>query len=144
MSNKVGKYFTLDELTVTTTGLNNIPMQSEKENLVKLVDNILDPLRELYGKPIHINSGYRSPLVNKKVGGAATSQHVQGQAVDITGGSKEENLKLFNLIVKNFKFDQIIFEKGDSKGPDWVHVSFSSTKNRGEKLKFNGKSYIKI
>lgn len=144
MSNKIGKYFTLDELTVTTTGLNNIPMQSEKENLVKLVDNILDPLRELYGKPIHINSGYRSPLVNKKIGGAATSQHVRGQAVDITGGSKEENLKLFNLIVKNFKFDQIIFEKGDSKGPDWVHVSFSSTKNRGEKLKFNGKSYIKI
>lgn len=140
MSNKIGKYFTLDELTVTTTGLNNIPMSSEKENLVKLVENILDPLRELYGKPIHINSGYRSPLVNKKVGGAATSQHVQGQAVDITGGSKEENEKLFNLIVKNFKFDQIINEKDFT----WVHVSYSSTKNRGEKLKFDGKSYVKM
>ena len=92
------KYFTIKELIETSTGLLNVPMQPEKNNLIELVDNVLDPLREMYGGPIRVNSGYRSPIVNKKVGGAATSQHVKGEAADITGGSKVENEKLFNLI----------------------------------------------
>lgn len=137
---KIGKYFTLDELTVTSVNEKNIPMALEKKNLVLLVDNILDPLRELYGKPIYINSGYRSPIVNRKVKGSKSSQHVNGQAADITGGSSLENEKLFNLIVDNFEFDQIINEKDFS----WVHVSFSDKKNRREKLKFDGKRYTKI
>lgn len=139
MSNKIGKYFTYSELTNTNTGLENRPFTSELNNLLHLVQNILDPLRDLYGKPIHINSAYRSPIVNSKVGGASTSQHVKGEAADITGGSKEENEKLFNLIDKHFKFDQLINEKDYT----WIHVSFS-TKNRNEKLKFDGKKYIVI
>lgn len=139
MSEKIGRYFTYSELTNTNTGLENRPFTSELNNLLHLVQNILDPLRDLYGKQIHINSAYRSPLVNKKVGGAATSQHVKGEAADITGGSKEENEILFNLIDKHFKFDQLINEKDFT----WVHVSFS-TKNRNEKLKFDGKKYIVI
>lgn len=134
------KHFSIEELSVTSVKLNNTPMASEKENLVLLVDNILDPLRELYGKPIHINSGYRSPLVNRKVGGAATSQHVKGQAVDITAGSKELNEILFNLIVDNFEFDQIISELDYQ----WVHVSYHQDKNRNQKLKFDGKHYDNI
>ena len=137
---KLGKYFSLSELTVTSTGLNNLPMKPEKDNLVLLVKNILDPLRELYGNQIHINSGYRSPIVNREIKGSINSQHVFGQAADITGGSPEENEKLFNLIVSNFKFDQIINEKNF----EWVHVSYSNVKNRNEKLKFTGKGYIKI
>ena len=115
-------------------------MKPELNNLVLLVNNILDPLRELYGKQIHVNSGYRSPIVNRKIGGAINSQHIFGQAADITGDSPEENEKLFNLIVNNFKFDQIINEENFT----WVHVSYSKEKNRNEKLKFNGKSYVKI
>jgi uncharacterized protein YcbK (DUF882 family) len=64
-----------------------------------LIDRILDPLREKYGKPIIVNSGYRCPKLNKCVGGVSTSQHVKGQAADITGKSAIENKKLFNLII---------------------------------------------
>ena len=134
------KHFTIKELIETSTGLLNVPMQPEKNNLIELVDNVLDPLREIYGRPIHINSGYRSPIVNRRVGGAATSQHVKGEAADITGGSKVENEKLFNLISENFKFDQLINEKDFS----WIHVSYSSDRNRGQRLKFNGKKYTAI
>ena len=94
---KLGKYFTLDELTVTNTGLVNSPSKMEINKLKMLVENVLDPLRTLYGKPIKVNSGYRSPLVNKTIGGVATSEHVKGQAADITGGSKEENKKSKSL-----------------------------------------------
>ena len=108
------KYFTVNELIKTSTGLLNIPQKEERENLIYLIDNILDPLRELYGKPIIVNSGYRNKIVNKKVGGSPTSQHMRGEAVDITGGSSVENEKIFNLISKNFEFDQLINEKNFS------------------------------
>lgn len=134
------KHFSVNELIETSTGLLNVPMQPEKNNLIKLVDSVLDPLREMYGGPIHINSGYRSPIVNKKIGGAATSQHVKGEAADITAGSKIENKKLFNLIADNLKFDQLINEKDFT----WIHVSYSATRNRGQKLKFDGKKYTEI
>jgi hypothetical protein len=134
------KHFSINELIATNTGLPNIPMQPEKDNLIKLVDNILDPLRELYGKPIHINSGYRSPAVNKKIGGVSTSQHVEGKAADITAGSKEENEKLFNLISDKFIFDQLI----DEKNFLWIHVSFSDGKNRMQRLEFKDNKYINI
>ena len=130
---KIGKYFTLSELTVTNTGLVNTPSKMEINKLTMLVQNVLDPLRELYGKPIKINSGYRSPLVNKKIGGVPTSEHVKGQAADITGGSKEENEKLFNLIRDNFMFRQLINEHDFT----WVHVSFDSNDNKKQVLKIN-------
>ena len=122
----LGKHFTLSEMTVTNTGIVNSPSKMEINKLKMLVENVLDPLRELYGKPITVNSGYRSPLVNKKVGGVSTSEHVKGQAADITGGSKEENMKLFNLIKDNFNFRQLI----DEYDYKWVHVSFDSTDNK--------------
>lgn len=105
------KYFTINELIKTSTGLLNVPSKSEKNNLICLVNNVLDPLRELYGSQINVNSGYRSVAVNKKIGGAITSQHTKGEAADITAVSKAENEKLFNLIANNFKFDQLINEK---------------------------------
>jgi hypothetical protein len=85
-----------------------------------LVDNVLDPLRKLYGKPIIVTSGYRSPEVNRSVNGATSSQHALGEAVDISVGSKEENKKLFSLIKDNLPFDQLINEHDYS----WVHVSY--------------------
>ena len=127
---KLGKYFTLEELTVTNTGLVNSPSKMEINKLKMLVENVLDPLRELYGKPIKVNSGYRSPLVNKTIGGVATSEHVKGQAADITGGSKEENKKLFELIRDNLTFRQLICEHDYQ----WIHVSFDSTDNKKQVL----------
>lgn len=118
------KHFTIKELTSSSTakskGIDNTPTREVVGNLTALVDKVLDPLREAYGKPIKVNSGYRCPNLNKAVGGSATSQHVLGQAADITGGSKAENKKLFDL-VRSLKlpFDQLIWENGGV----WVHVS---------------------
>lgn len=127
------KYFTLSELTQTNTGLINVPNKNEIENLKLLVINVLDPLRELYGKPISVNSGYRSPLVNRnrKVKGANNSDHLYGFAADITGGSIEENKILFELIKKHIPtWRQLIWEKGGI----WIHISFNVKDNKKQIL----------
>lgn len=141
MSEKIGRYFTYSELTNTNTGLENRPFTSELNNLLHLVQNILDPLRDLYGKPIHINSAYRSPIVNSKVGGASTSHHIKGSCADITSN---DNGLLFQLIKDNFEFRQLIWEKGDNKNPQWIHVEWLEGDNKKEILKFDGKKYIVI
>ena len=120
------KYFTIKELckssTATQRGIDNTPNSEIVNNLQQLVDNILDPLREAYGKPITVNSGYRCEALNKAVGGSKTSYHKIGLAADITGGSKIENKKIFELAQKlKLPFDQLIDESKFS----WVHISFS-------------------
>lgn len=129
------KYFTLKELTRSTTatakGIDNTPTPEVEKNLTLLVGNVLDPLREIYGKPITVNSGYRCPELNKAVGGSKTSDHVKGFAADITGGSKEENERIFNIIKHNFHFKQLIDEKGFS----WVHVSYDPSNLKNQILK---------
>lgn len=117
--------FTIQELTASATAaakkINNDPTPEAAENLKLLVDNVLDPLRDAYGKPIRVNSGYRSPALNKAVKGSKTSQHVKGQAADITAGSKQENKKLFELAQQlNLPYCQLIDERGFS----WVHISY--------------------
>ena len=89
-----------------------------------------EPARIWYNKPIKINSFYRSLALNKAAGGSATSQHVKGEAIDLTGGSKEENKKIFEWIKNNLVFDQLINEYDFT----WVHVSYSETKNRNQIL----------
>lgn len=129
---KIGKYFTIDELTHTSTSLQNKPSQSEKNALKELVKNVLDPARENLAFPIKVNSGFRSIAVNNAIGGAKNSQHTKGEAADL---DCEDNAKLFNYISDNLVFDQLIWEGGDDKQPAWVHVSFSSKKNRSEVLR---------
>lgn len=119
------KYFTLSELTKSATatakGIVNKPSIIEEANLINLVNNVLDPLRERYGKPIIVNSGYRCPALNSAVGGSKTSDHLKGMAADITGGSKTENKKLFQLAKElNLPFKQLIDEKNFS----WIHISY--------------------
>lgn len=127
-------YFTLQELTKSNTAiakkLDNTPDEQAIKNLNTLVDNVLDPLRKLYGKPIIVTSGYRSPEVNRSVNGATSSQHALGEAVDISVGSKEENKKLFSLIKDNLSFDQLINEHDYS----WVHVSYREGRLRKQIL----------
>lgn len=129
------KYFTLKELTRSTTatakGIDNTPTPEVEKNLTLLVENVLDPLREIYGKPITVNSGYRCPELNKAVGGSKTSDHVKGFAADITGGSKEENERIFNIIKHNFHFKQLIDENDFS----WVHVSYDPSNLKNQILK---------
>lgn len=81
------KYFTITELTKSATatkqGIDNTPSAEVTANLTALVDKVLDPLREIYGKPIYVSSGYRCPKLNKAVGGVSNSQHLKGEAADL-------------------------------------------------------------
>lgn len=133
------KYFTIEELTrsdtATAKGIDNTPTPEIKANLERLVDKVLDGLREIYGKPITVNSGYRCPELNKAVGGSKTSDHMNGFSVDITASCKKENAILFQIIKDNFDFDQLIWEKGNSEYPDWVHVSYNPNRLRKQVLK---------
>ena len=128
------RYFSLEELTRSKTALqrhlDNTPDQTTIEHLKALVSQILDPMRVFWGSPLYVNSGYRSRAVNAAVGGARNSQHVTGDAVDITAGSPQKNRKLLGLVLQHAEelgFDQIIAEKCDSKGnPRWLHISRSN------------------
>ena len=129
------KYFTIEEMikssTATAKRIDNTPNQTVIDSLTKLIEAVLDPLREWYGKPIGVNSGYRCKALNKAVGSKAkNSQHLYGEAADITAGSKEENEKLFNYIKDNLEFDQLINESNFS----WVHVSYREGRLRKQVL----------
>ena len=115
--------------------------------LKTLAENIFQPIREHFGSPIWVSSGYRSAALNKAIGGAASSQHCTGEAIDIDMDSSTSgvtNRMVFDYIKDNLVFDQLIYEFGDSKNPDWVHVSYESTgKQRKQVLKavrVNGKT----
>ena len=115
--------------TAIRNKIDNTPSKEEEKNIIDLVENILDPLRKEYGKPIIINSGFRNKQLNKLIGGSKTSQHLTGQAADIQTivDTKEENKKLFDLIQKlNLPFDQLI----DEYDFNWVHVSYSPRNRR--------------
>ena len=119
-------------------GISNMPTAEHIENFKLLAEKIFQPIREHFGVPIHISSGYRSKELNAKIGGSATSQHCKGEAIDMDmdgSSSGVTNADIFNYIKDNLVFDQLIWEFGDDENPDWVHVSFSKTKNRKQILK---------
>ena len=131
------KYFTLKELTRSETaqslGIDNTPPSSAVQALHELVDHVLDPVREAWGDPIHVNSGYRCPELNNAVGGAPNSQHQRGEAADITVGSQAGNRRLLALIKRlNLPYDQLI----DEKDCRWIHVSHRPGHNRRLFMKF--------
>ena len=130
----VSKHITLDEATNSNTairnGINNSPDSVTFERMKLVANKCFEPLREWYGKPIKINSFYRSQLLNTKVGGSATSQHCKGEAIDISAGNKVENKKLFDWICANLDFDQVINEYDFT----WVHISYKSKGNRKQIL----------
>jgi len=140
MPTKLTEHFTLEEMTVSPTakrlGLSNQPTAEHIENMRYCCEKILEPVRAHFGKPVQINSSYRSPLVNKAVGGSKTSQHVNGQAIDfeIPG---IDNKVVADWIGDNLEFDQVILEfytAGD-KNSGWVHASIKKEGgNRKQRL----------
>lgn len=129
---KLSNHFTIDELTVSQeaarNGISNAPNEDVIENLRKLCAKVLEPLRMSLGTPVIVSSGYRSPEINKMIGGSPTSQHMTGQAADIIvpGLTAQE---LFHTIIDlNLPYDQVIEEFSR-----WVHVSYSDNP-RGQKL----------
>ena len=117
------KHFTISELLKSDTAIKNklwngAPKEAE-ENLRALVDEVLDPLREAYGRPIRVNSGYRCPKLNNLVGGTPNSQHMRGEAADIQPvvGNEADLPELARILIENGKFDQLIIY------PTFIHVS---------------------
>ena len=125
------KYFSFEEFERSDTARrfaidNRIP-DKLRNNVAALVDNVLDPLREAWGKPITVTSGYRCAELNRKVGGVSSSQHLKGEAADISVGDRKENRKLFELVKRlGLPFDQLI-DESDCK---WIHISYSPRHRR--------------
>jgi hypothetical protein len=119
-------------------GISNMPTPEHIENFKVLAEKIFQPIREHFGVPIHISSGYRSKELNAKIGGSATSQHCKGEAIDIDmDGSTNgvTNKMVFDYIKDNLPFDQLIWEFGNDHNCDWVHVSYNKQKQRKQVLK---------
>ena len=135
--------------TATRLGIKNNPNAEQMENMITIAEEVFEPLRAYVGGPIKINSFFRSPELNKAIGGSTKSQHCHGQAIDLDDTfGRCTNAEMFEFIKKHLDFDQIIWEFGDDESPDWVHVSYvSPEKNRKRCLKAykeNGKTNYKI
>jgi len=142
------KNFTLSEMTKSETalrhGMDNTPGESEIENLKRLCEQVLQPVRDHYAKGVKVNSGYRAPAVNQKVGGSPTSDHCKGQAADIEIPGVA-NAELAQWIEKNLNYTQLILEFYTQGIPDsgWVHVSYDPANLKKQSLtavKQNGKT----
>ena len=126
------KHFTDTELRCKCCG--RLPPEA-KETLEALVDNVLDPARELLGKPIRVSSGFRCPLHNAAVGGVAKSQHTLGEAADITAGSPADNLKLARIIAHLGNYDQmILYVNNGSMEPQFIHVTWKRNGNNRHRI----------
>lgn len=139
--------FTLNELTksqeATRLGIDNTPNEEQILNLKLLCDNILQPIRDYYGMPVSVSSGYRSAALCEAIGSSSSSQHTKGQAADFEIFSIP-NRELAEFIVKNLNYDQCILEFWNENEPNsgWVHCSFNSSGNRKQFLqaqKLNGR-----
>ena len=140
---KLSKNLSLSECTKSNTasrlGINNTPDDEwTVENLKGIAEEVFQPIREAFKCPIYVSSGYRSEELNRAIGGSVRSQHVQGRALDLDADvfGRCTNGQIFQYILNNLTFDQLIWEFGDSDNPDWVHVSYvRDGVNRGRCLK---------
>ena len=123
--------------TAKRKGISNMPTPEHIENFKLLAEKVFQPIRDHFGVPIRISSGYRSKELNTAIGGSLSSQHCQGEAIDIDmDGTTVTNAEIFNYIKDNLNFDQLIWEFGTDTNPDWVHVSYDSAgKQRKQILK---------
>jgi zinc D-Ala-D-Ala carboxypeptidase len=139
----ISNHITYIEAIKTKTGLENNPGDGQLANMKAVAQYVFEPLRQaLGGRPIKINSFFRSDAVNKRVGGSHTSQHQKGEAMDLDGFTCG-NADIFFYIKQHLQYDQLIWEFGDDENPAWVHVSFSKAKNRKQifkAIKKNGKT----
>lgn len=149
LSKKVGATLTLAECIKSDTAIrkeiDNTPTQEHYDAMFLLATKVYDPLCKKLGAKLPFTSFYRSPKLNRAIGGAASSQHSKGQAmdIDVDGMNNITNSVVFNAILNLFDFDQLIWEFGSDKNPAWVHVSYTNKVNRKQVLKavkINGKT----
>lgn len=132
--------------TATRNNIKNIPNSEQLKAMKNVAEKVFEPLRIYFDEPIRVNSFFRSANVNALVGGSRTSQHCKGEAIDIDATNGITNKQLFDYILNNLDFDQLIWEYGTEKEPDWIHVSFKlKGNNRKIILKaVKGQGYIKF
>ena len=146
---KISKHITYHEGTYSRTGerknLDNTPNPRQLKCMAEVAENLFEPLREWVGGPIKVNSFFRGEPVNTAIGGSKYSQHMKGQAIDIddTFGHKT-NAEMYHYIKDNLDFDQMIWEFGTDKNPNWLHISWVSHRPNRKKLtiakKLNGRT----
>jgi uncharacterized protein YcbK (DUF882 family) len=136
---KLTRHFSLEEMiksqTATRLGMNNTPTPEVIDNLRELCINVLEPIRIHFKKPVIISSGYRSPALNKAIGGSRTSQHMRGEAADLEVHGIS-NWTVLEYIKNNLPYDQLIqeFMKQNNPTAGWVHVSYKAEGNRKQFL----------
>lgn len=145
---RLSQHFTLMEAMKSQTGermgLDNTPPNEVIPRLVFVAETILEPIRANYGVPFSPNSWYRGPALNHAIGGAPSSQHVKGEAVDIEVPGVS-NIDLAKWVNMHLKFDQLILEAWDGVNPasGWVHVSAKTGEQRGQVLTYSKGKYTK-
>jgi hypothetical protein len=137
----LSKNLSLNEFTKSQTairlGIDNTPTEEHLKSAILLAKEIFQPIREHFNNPIYVSSGYRCEALNEAIGGSKKSQHSKGEAIDIDMDNRNSvsNADVFYHIRDNLPFDQLIWEFGDNKCPDWVHVSHESNgQQRGQVL----------
>jgi len=139
----------IHSITAIRKGIDNQPNEEQLANMKLVAEKVFEPLRIFINGPIKVNSFFRSPDLNKAIGGSTKSQHCKGQAIDIDDTyGKATNAEMYWWIKDNLDFDQMIWEFGNNDNPDWVHVSYvSPDKNRNRCLKAyreDGKTKYKV
>ena len=136
MTKKISKYISYKEAThsdyAKRNKIANKPKAEHIENMELIAEKVFEPLREWVDAPIKVNSMFRSEELNTAIKGASRSQHMNGQAIDLTSMGGKTNLEMFHYIKDNLNFDQLIWEFGSE--PKWLHVSYSKDKNRKQVL----------
>jgi zinc D-Ala-D-Ala carboxypeptidase len=132
---RISKHISIEEATLSPTGLrlgiDNTPNEDVLVNMKLVAERCFEPIRNWYGRPIKVNSFYRCEALNRAVGSkSATSQHVQGKAIDISTGTKAGNKLIYEWAKNNLIFDQLINEYDYS----WVHISYNKNNNRNQTL----------
>ena len=135
--------------TAKRRGIDNTPNEVQVLSMKLLADKIFEPLREWVGGPIKVNSFFRSTALNEAIGGAASSQHCKGQAIDIDDVyGRKTNADMYHWIQMNLDYDQMIWEFGTDVQPNWIHISYvSKEENRNKCLKAykeDGKTKYKV
>jgi hypothetical protein len=138
---QLSKNLTLAEATKSQTavrlGIKNVPNEQQIENLKLVAKHVFQPLRDHFNVAIAVSSGFRSPAINKAIGGSKTSEHMEGRALDLDadvfGGIT--NKEIFDYIKNNLDFNQLIWEFGGKDNPEWVHVSYREGSNKKQVLR---------
>jgi len=145
----ISKHISWHEGTYSRTGerrdLDNTPNEEQLKCMKEVAENLFEPLRKWVGGPIKINSFFRGEPVNTAIGGSRKSQHMKGQAIDIDDTFRHKtNAEMYYYIKDNLDFDQMIWEFGDDKNPNWLHISWVSHRPNRKKLtiakKVNGRT----